>query len=278
MVKTREHNFQPTQSHHKVRRDVSSQLVRWTLLNYSRASPLRLWGSSTSHSSTLAYKARHSIFAQRGCGRQQGGSETNKRAPKHTQRYRFGVRILGGNTPVPSHTAQATASARHVDARGGRWERQGREVSRAEARPPPPPRRYHLAVRALGVSTRVPSHTQQATASATDRPIAPSRNVDPSSPGEMPNYSSSLRKLHESLHRDDARNLLCARDRCPGRARKPTIRLQRRPRGCTQHIPKCICARMSLHPRRTDQKPRLDASRHLAREQSRIVLETLGEL
>ena len=143
---------------------------------------------------------------------------------------------------------------------------------------PPPPRRYHLAVRALGVSTRVPSHTQQATASATDRPIAPSRNVDPTSPGEMPNYSSSLRKLHESLHRDDARNLLCARDRCPGRARKPTIRLQRRPRGCTQHIPKCICARMSLHPRRTDQKPRLDASRHLAREQSRIVLEALGEL
>ena len=138
MVKTREHNFQPTQSHHKVRRDVSSQLVRWTLLNYSRASPLRLWGSSTSHSSTLAYKARHSIFAQRGCGRQQGGSETNKRAPKHTQRYRFGVRILGGNTPVTSHTAQATASARHVDARGGRWERQGREVSRAEARPPLP--------------------------------------------------------------------------------------------------------------------------------------------
>ena len=138
MVKTREHNFQPTQSHHKVRRNVSSQLVRWTLLNYSRASPLRLWGSSTSHSSTLAYKARHSIFAQRGCGRQQGGSETNKRAPKHTQRYRFGVRILGGNTPVTSHTAQATASARHVDARGGRWERQGREVSRAEARPPPP--------------------------------------------------------------------------------------------------------------------------------------------
>ena len=138
MVKTREHNFQPTQSHHKVRRDFSSQLVRWPLLNFSRASPLRLWGSSTSHSSTLAYKARHSIFAQRGCGRQQGGSETNKRAPKHTQRYRFGVRILGGNTPVTSHTAQATASARHVDARGGRWERQGREVSRAEARPHPP--------------------------------------------------------------------------------------------------------------------------------------------
>ena len=139
MVKTREHNFQPTQSHHKVRRDFSSQLVRWPLLNFSRASPLRLWGSSTSHSSTLAYKARHSIFAQRGCGRQQGGSETNKRAPKHTQRYRFGVRILGGNTPVTSHTAQATASARHVDARGGGGkDRGGRSAGRKQGPPPLP--------------------------------------------------------------------------------------------------------------------------------------------
>ena len=162
--------------------------------------------------------------------------------------------------------------------RGGAVGKTGEGGQHGGSKAPPPPRRYHLAVRVLGVSTRVPSHTQQATASATDRPIAPSRNVDPTSPGEMPNYSSSLRKLHESQHRDDARNLLNARDRCLGRARKPTIRLQRRPRGCTQHIPKCICARMSLHPRRTDQKPRLDASRHLAREQSRIALEALGEL
>ena len=80
-------------------------------------------------------------------------------------------------------------------------------------------------------------------------------------------------KLYESFHHPDALNLRCAQNRVRARSRDLNIRLQRRRRGCIQHVSKCNCARKRTGSRRTEQKVRRAVPSQLVRRRCRITLE-----
>ena len=61
------------------------------------------------------------------------------------------------------------------------------------------------------------------------------------------------------------KNLRCAHNRFRARSREPTIRLQRRRRGCIQHVSKCNCARTRRGLRRFEGKLSVAVSSQLAR-------------